>query len=415
MSELINSSEKRKELLKHMITQLHKGEAPDQVRNQLVRLLGEVPYDEVVEVEQQLIAEGVPQEEILKLCDIHTDVLKGQISHTKAKTAPPGHPADVFLQENRALQWEIASCEKLYEKIEKTGENVETGKEMADIHSHFNLLMDVNKHYVRKENLLFPYLEKHEITGPPTVMWGKHDETRELMKAAIETLKESKGITAGEARTVIELVLKPATRAIEEMIYKEEQILLPMGLDTLSDEEWYEIHKQGPEIGFCLYFPKEDWQPEGLETKEEEIGESGRIPLPSGSFAVDELTALLNAMPVDITFVDKDDTVKYFSEGRERIFARTRAIVGRKVQYCHPPSSVHIVEQILDDFRSGRQDRAAFWINMAGRFIHIEYLALRSEKGDYLGTLEVSQDLTEKRKLQGDQRLLNYDSQDNGK
>jgi DUF438 domain-containing protein len=195
------------------------------------------------------------------------------------------------------------------------------------------------------------------------------------------------------------------------MIYKEEQILLPMSLDTLTEEEWYEVYRQSDEIGYCLYDPKVEWRPETLATgtqgRETEVG-SGRIQLPSGSFTVGELTALLNTLPVDITFVDADDTVRYFSQGKHRIFDRNRAILGRKVQLCHPPHSVNIVERILKDFRSGAEDSAAFWIRMNNRFIHIEYFALRDGDGGYLGTLEVSQDLTEKRRLEGEQRLLNY-------
>ena len=408
MSELINNSKNRKELLKHMILQLHKGEAPEEVRTQLIRLLGQVPYNDVVEVEQELISEGLPQEEVLKLCDIHTAALEGAIDHTGAKVAAPGHPVHTFQQENLAFRKEINSLNKLYDDVEKLDDKDTPGELLLEIQQHFNALTDVEKHYQRKENLLFPYLEKYGITGPPTVMWGKHDEARELLKGALETLAAAKDITADEAKTVIDLVIRPASRAIDEMIDKEEEILFPMTLDKLSDKDWYEIYTQSPEIGFCLYDPTEEWQPEGLTVEKEDDRERDRINLPSGSLTVEELTALLNTIPFDLTFVDKNDEVRYFTQGKERIFARNRAILGRKVQRCHPPSSVHIVEQILNDFKSGKQDSAAFWINMAGRFIHIEYFALRDNEGNYLGTLEVSQDLTEKRKLEGEQRLLGY-------
>jgi DUF438 domain-containing protein len=181
-----------------------------------------------------------------------------------------------------------------------------------------------------------------------------------------------------------------------------------MSLDTLRDEEWLQIDRQSIEYGFCLYDPKVKWRPEGVELEEIASEEIGKIQLPSGSFNVDELTAILNTIPFDMTFVDKDDRVKYFTQGRERIFARSRAILGRNVRQCHPPSSVHVIEKILDDFKSGKEDHTAFWITLEDRFIHIEYFALRAEDGDYLGTLEVSQDLTEKRKLDGEQRLLQY-------
>jgi DUF438 domain-containing protein len=409
VSELIDNTRKKKDLLKHMILQLHKGEAPKAVRTQLARLMGEVPYEHVVEVEQELINEGLPAEEVLKFCDIHTEALKGQISHEGAKTVPPGHPVHTFKEENRALQWEIESLKKLFNEIEAMDPAEPPTDIIAQIRMRFHALTDVLKHYQRKENLLFPYLEKHDITGPPKVMWGKHDETRELLKAAVEALQSSGGWNVDEARSVIELVLEPAAASIHEMIYKEENILFPMTLDTLDESEWYDIYRQTPEIGFCLYDPTVEWQPSGrFDVPTEEQPAADRIQLPSGSFTPAELDAILNTIPFDLTFVDKDDTVRYFTQGRERIFSRNRAILGRKVQLCHPPKSVHIVRQILEDFHAGEQSRAPFWIEMKGRFIHIEYFALRGKDGEYLGTLEVSQDLTEKRDLTGEQRLLSY-------
>jgi DUF438 domain-containing protein len=412
MSELISDAKKRKDLLKHMIRQLHEGTAPEEVKQQLVRLLGKVPYNDVVEVEQELINEGLPQEEVLKLCDIHTMALDGVLDHSEAKTAPPGHPVHTFREENRALRKEIQTLEPLYTDIKKAKSEEGLHGLLNDIHRHFNALLDVEKHYLRKENLLFPFLEKHGITGPPTVMWGKHDETRELLKAAVEALSATKDITADEAKTVVDLVLEPASKAVDDMINKEDEILFPMCLDTLTDEEWLQIERQSIEYGFCLYDPRVKWRPEGVELEEVVSDETGKIQLPSGKFDVEELTAILNTIPFDMTFVDRDDKVLYFTQGRERIFARSRAILGRNVRQCHPPSSVHVVEKILSDFKSGKEDHTAFWITLNDRFIHIEYFALRSEQGDYLGTLEVSQDLTEKRKLEGEQRLLQYVKKD---
>ena len=412
MSELINNVEKRKELLKHMILQLHEGTAPEAVKQQLIRLLGKVPYNDVVEVEQELIKEGLPQEEVLKLCDIHTMALDGILDHAEAKTAPPGHPVHTFKEENRALRKEIQTLETKYDDIAKATSKDQLEGLFDEVHQRFNALMDVEKHYLRKENLLFPFLEKHGVTGPPTVMWGKHDETRELLKGAVEALGAAEGITVEEAKTVIDLVLEPASKAVGDMIGKEEEILFPMCLDTLSDAEWLQIERQSIEYGFCLYDPKVKWSPEGVEIEEVVSEETKKIQLPSGSFDVKELTSILNTIPFDMTFVDKDDKVKYFTQGRERIFARSRAILGRNVRQCHPPSSVHVIEKILDDFKSGKEDHTAFWITLGDKFIHIEYVALRNKDGEYLGTLEVSQDLTEMRKLEGEQRLLQYVKKD---
>ncbi len=413
MSELIDNSKKRRKILKNLILHLHEGEAPDVVKRQLRFLLGRVPYNEVVEVEQELISEGLPQEEILRLCDIHSDVLKGSIDQKEAKTAPPGHPVHTFIEENRAINRETAALSESFYRAREIKDAGEVKAIFTKMATHFRALTDVEKHYRRKENLLFPFLEEHGIEGPPTVMWGKHDEIRELLKKSFEILFGPKTPSPEEARSGIENVLKPFADAVEEMIFKEENILFPMCLDTLSEADWYEIYQQGPEIGFCLYDPREEWKPQYLEAgakkgAPEFVYEEAKIRLPSGSFIIEELEAVLDTLPMDITFVGKDDTVHYFNQARDRIFTRTRAILGRKVQNCHPPGSVHIVEQILSDFKTGKRNSASFWIDSKGKFIHIEYLAVRGKNGEYLGTLEATQDLTEKRKLQGEQRLISY-------
>jgi len=408
MSELINNSEKRKELLKHMILQLHAGEAPAEARKQLVSLLTRIPYGEVVEVEQELISEGTLSEaEVLKFCDIHSEALDGHIDLSGMKIVPPGHPVDTFRQENKEILKVVDQLETLYERVTSVKDE-EVPAWFLELKTHFNSLMDVEKHYLRKENLLFPYLEKYGITGPPKVMWGKHNEIRELLKAAIEVLNSPESLTAEEADAAVQFVLKPASDQVADMTMKEDQILLPMVMDKLTDIEWYEIYNQTLEIGFCLYDPQFGWKPANIEEIKEEQKDDDLVHLPSGSFTKSELQAILNTLPVDMTFVDKNEKVRYFSQGKDRIFHRSRAILNRDVKLCHPPSSVHVVEQILEDFRTGRQDHAPFWIQMKGKFIHIEYFALRDEAGNYLGTLEVSQDLSGLRALEGEQRILEY-------
>jgi DUF438 domain-containing protein len=246
-------------------------------------------------------------------------------------------------------------------------------------------------------------------------MWGKHDETRALLARALEAARDHPAAPA-ERQRASQQVMQPLADSIDEMIFKEENILFPMCLDTLSEAEWFEIWRQSPEVGFCLYAPVDDWQPAGAGEQaggeRPGSGEAGRIDLPSGSLAPRELEALLNSLTVDLTFVDAQDTVRFFNQSPDRIFTRTRAILGRKVQQCHPPDSVHIVERILRDFKSGAQSRAAFWIQMGGKFVHIEYVAMRDREGKYLGTLEISQDLGSKRALQGERRLLNYEGRE---
>jgi len=255
-------------------------------------------------------------------------------------------------------------------------------------------LRAVLKHYERKEQLLFPYLEKAGFYGPSKVMWGKHDEVRGLF---------NKALTAGPEEFPV-----AAAALLEEldgMIFKEESILFPTALEKLKAADWGEIFRESAQAGYVFIEPPAA-AAEALDIAQNTASLSGAVVnLPSGNLSLQDLTALLNALPVDLTFVDADDTVRYFSEGKERVFLRARSIIGRKVQNCHPPQSLGAVEKILKGFRDGSKNSEEFWINMKGRVIHIRYFALRGEGGEYLGSLEVTQDITDIQKIQGEKRL----------
>lgn len=410
MSELIDNSGYRKERLKELILKLHEGEDPQTVRKDLISTLQHIPYGEVVEVEQELILNGLPETEVLRLCDVHGEVLSGHIDLSGATIVPPGHPVDVFKQENKQLEKEIQKALSLLDLL--PGIDQEQFPEFVlQLLTSFNALMDVDKHYKRKENLVFPFLEKKEITGPPKVMWGKHDEIREQLKGCLEILRD-KALKKQDLLDAVDLLFMPVLKALYEMTVKEEEILFPMCLDTLTEAEWWQIYEQTMDYGYTLYEPEFQWKPEGFELRRNATtdiqNETGTVKLPSGSFSASEIMAILNTLPVDLTFVDKNDKVKYFTQGNERIFPRSLSIINRDVRLCHPPASVHIVEKILDDFKSGRESKASFWIQKQGQFVLIEYYALHDENGDYQGTLEVSQDLTQARKLKGEKRILSY-------
>lgn len=408
MSELINNSQSRKDKLKALILKLHHGGTQESVRNELLLSLSQIPYGEVVEVEQELIGEGLPEEEIMNLCDAHSAVLEGRVDLSALKPIPDGHPVDVFRKENQEIRNVVNAISTLIGNMVEQTDSVLT-ENIVKLRGLFNNLYDVDKHYQRKEYLLFPYLEKLEITGPPKVMWGKQDEIREQIKGSIDVL-QVETMTPEEFKAAAEMVLKPAAKGAWDMITKEEEILFPMALDAITEAQWYEISKQSIEIGFCLYDPQIEWHPEWVvkQSINESQKSGSHIQLPSGSFSAEEIMAILNTLPVDITFVDKDDKVKYFSQSAERIFQRNRAILNRDVRHCHPPASAHIVDKIINDFKTGRESRAPFWINMGGKLIHIEYFALRNEQGDYLGTLEVSHNVQPYRDLTGEQRILSY-------
>ena len=411
MSEIINNRQKRVELMKSLIRQLHQGMAEDRVRKQLETLLDEADYNDVFVMEVQLIQEGIPAEVVQDLCDTHTRVLKKHLDLQETPSTVPGHPVHTFIEENKELSKTTLQVRHLVNQIAAMPVEADASEQMHALHQLLNNLMDVEKHYKRKENLLFPYFEKNNLPGPPAVMWGKHDEVRELLKTTLDALQQVPSFSASEAAAFNQLTVSLVADAIDEMIYKEEKIMFPTSLDLLTEQDWYDIYTESDEIGYCLYAPQYIWVPEGKVSTEafKKVSQDGKVQLPTGNFSVEELVALFTTLPMDITFVDKDDTVRYFSPGKERIFERTRAVLGRKVQYCHPPKSVHIVNRIVHDFKAGTQERARFWINMGGRLIYIVYYAVRNAQGEYLGTLELTQDLTEVRSLEGERRLLEYD------
>lgn len=406
MSELIDNRAQRVAVLKGIIERLHAGEAPDTVRESLRTLVKQTDHTEIIAMEQQLMAEGMPVEKLHGMCDLHSQVTRDVLVQLPPRPLAPGHPVDTFRRENTALREALARVRDAMTGVLMAGTPEETEKAGLAWRVGLAELADVDKHYQRKEHLLFSVLERHGINGPSKVMWAKDDQIRAALKQLTSAAREAsstgawQGLASGYGPVVAE--------AVEEMIYKEEQILLPLCLDRFTEDEWAEIWTASPRYGWCLVEPRTGYQPPASASAP--LNVPGEITLPTGTLSLEQMEAIFSVLPVDLTFVDADDRVAFFSEGPHRVFARSRAIIGRKVQNCHPPASVGIVEQILSDFREGRQNVAEFWIPFTGRFVHIRYFAVRSEHGRYLGTLEVTQDVSGIRSLEGQRRLLQYDT-----
>ena len=412
MSELIDNRAQRIRTLKEIIRDLGRGADPESVKARLRALLGQVDSTEIAAMEEDLMAEGMRVEEIRPLCDIHAQVLGDLAAEPRPRDVAPGHPVDTFRRENAVLSEAIARFRRELEAASSR----EDPAALDAARRSFNLLQDVDKHYRRKEYLLFPKLERHGVAGPSKVMWAKHDEARALLAELGRALSRADA----PAREVARAALPAAGRALEAlegMIYKEEAILLPLSLETLTDDEWGEIWEESPDYGWCLVEPQEGYAPPRAASPppEAEVARDRSIRFPAGNLTLEQLVAIFSALPVDLTFVDDADAVRFFTEGPDRIFQRSKAILGRKVQHCHPPSSVHVVEKILADFRTGARDVAEFWIQFHGRFVHIRYFAVRGAAGEYLGTLEVTQDITRISKLEGERRILQYEEAPAGK
>jgi hypothetical protein len=398
MGESINNREHRKKALKDIIRQLHEGKSVDEVKEEFEKTFKGVSASEITDAEQTLINEGMPVTEVQKLCDVHASVFKGSIEdiHKDLDTSViPGHPTNVLKLENEVISSLISDRVRPYLDVFPEGDSV------VMLEAGLDELSKIHIHYLKKENLLFPYMEKHGITAPPQVMWGVDDEIRNEIKVVQDEL--GKGIKDIEE---FKSKVNHLTEKVVEMIFKEENIMIPMLLENLTQEEWKTIHDESPEIGFLIdgipHWVPEERQEEIKEQKEQH----GLIHMPTGVFKLEELVKLLDTLPIDITFVDKDDTVKYFSQGKERTFSRTKAIIGRKVSNCHPPASVHIVEKIVEDFKSGKKDNEDFWIKMGDQYVYIRYFAVRGDTGEYLGVLEVTQNIKPIQEITGEKRLV---------
>ena len=406
MSEVINNREYRKSVIKDILMDLHNGKSLEEARAKFAAAFDGVASSEISAAEAALLAEGVPIESVQKLCDVHAALFKDSLQEedttlsAAASADRPGHPVHTLKLENRAIEKLVEEQVKPpLENFTKNG----GAKALQTLKDALVKLQDIKFHYKRKENLIFPFMEQHDITAPPKVMWGVDDEIRGLITGAINVVSGENPEPAKAAEAV-----KVVTSKINEMIFKEENIMVPMILEIFTQDEWKRIADESGEIGYCFIAAPPAFVRSSVPSSGAPEGEpaAGSIVLPTGVLQIGELVAMLNALPLDISFVDKNDTVKYFSQGAERIFPRTKAIIGRQVVNCHPPASVHIVEGILADFKSGKKTHEDFWIKMKDNLVYIRYFAVHDEKGGYLGTLELTQNIAPIQALTGEKRLV---------
>jgi uncharacterized protein len=409
MSEIINNREQetsintnRLSMLRKIFKDLHEGKNIDEVKAHFDAFIGKITIDEISKLGNDFMEdEGIAITEVHRLYAAHMEIFKEAIEEgyeeTNRPEDQPGHPVHTFKLENRELDKLVQSKLKVHLDLfieEDTPENIY--KLAEDI----NLLLDIDKHFSRKENLIFPYLEKYGIYGPTNNMWRVDDFIRDAIKAAKQILSNY----SGDKKAVIEAV-QYIMAEVSGMIYREENILFPMALSHFTEDEWVKIAHESDEIGFCLTSHVEEWKPERNKLDEKAISE-GYIKMETGILSLKQLELLLNHLPVDITFIDQDDVVRYFSHGKERIFARTKAVIGRTVQNCHPPRSVHVVEELLADFKSGKKDTEDFYIKFRDKYVYIRYFAVRDENGEYIGTLEFTQNIDPIQAIEGEKRIL---------
>jgi len=408
MSEL---TENKKRMLKEVIMQLHEAVSPQEVRERFRQVLEGISPVEIAKIEQELVKEGMPREEIRKLCDVHLAVFREQLEKQKLDV-PIGHPIGILMEEHKVMLQFAEKLGMIADKVQQVSDISYVGDEIHQIEHIAEDFLDAEKHYLREENVLFPNLEKHGITEPPSIMWMEHNQIREKKKQLSKLIENYSSISFQDFKKQLGETAESLSSILPSHFFKENSILFPAALRVITDEEWKDVRKEFDEIGYCCFTPPSlTVTPQREETKEANAALGaleGILQFETGSLTKEELEALLDSLPVDITFVDKEDTVKYFNKAEGRVFVRTKAVIGRKVQLCHPQKSVHIVNRILDVFKAGKEDVAEFWIPMNNRLIHIRYFAVRDKNGEYLGTMEVTQDITDIKKIEGEKRLLDW-------
>lgn len=393
----------RQERLKNLILRLHEGESEEVIKEEFKEHFETVSPLEISVMERKLMKEeGLSAENIMKLCNVHVTVMADFVSDPENipdDFSRPGHPVYVLKEENLALEAALMRIRNLLEVyIEAPSDEIKAG-----LRKQIDLLWDFDKHYTRKEMSFFPIMERQGNTAPPQVMWGVDDQIRDQYKAF-------KAAFLVDEMDQLMPLFSELEYEMQEMFVKEESILIPMVTEAFNEDDWIAIADEMDEIGYCIVEPLEKWKPvrqkEEVDTTEEA---KGRLKLGTGSLSHKELDLILNKLPLEITFVDKDHIVKYYDNGpEEKLLARTPSAIGRDMLNCHPPRVHETVKQLVHDLETGVKDAQQAWYKREdGVFVFIDYIAIRDEEGSFLGILETVQDISKFTKLDSDNRRVN--------
>lgn len=380
------TNQERIDLLKDLLDRLNKGEALDAVRADFVKEFQDVEASEIMKAEQQMIKEGMPVTEVQKLCDVHAALFHGNIRQERERMAEEyvkevGHPLYTFTKENEALKAVLDEAREALSRHEVDRKLLGRVRELAI-------------HYAKKGDLLYPHLKvRYGISGPSDVMWTVDDEIRDELAALSRKLQDKNPESVLQGEKELQRFEAVLTRA-EEMIYKEEKILFPNCALNFTRDEWIRIYYDSKDYAPCFGVENAVW-PEA-ETAVDKMREATpgdqEIVMAGGHMTVAQLTAMLNTIPMEITFVDDQNINRFFNEG-PKDFKRPKMAIDREVFSCHPPKIEAKVRMILNEFRAGTLDKVPVWMEKNGKTMLVTYMAVRDHDGNYIGTLELVQDM----------------------
>lgn len=397
MSEFTNHKEIRVTNLVKLFEGILKGENPGKLISENQKLIESTVPSELISVVDRLVLMKIPMDDLKRGINKLLNLLHKTISEYLYNSPEKESFIGCLVENNRILDVRLQEIRPLIREINKSPENEELRNSLKE---RFLEIEKFNNYYLIKENIFFPVIEKNVPEFRClSVMWSFHDDIKRNMKLAIEKLRSDNFDLKIFNRLAGDLFFN-----IYAVKFREERILYPLVQEVVPVNELNSLFRESIEIGFPFFQP--EFLPENNQSK---TTMRDLVDLETGHLTVEQIKLLFNHLPVDITFVDENDKVVYFSSPKKRIFPRSKAIIGRDVHNCHPPESVHVVEQIVETFRSGKKDVVSFWINMKGQKLLIQYFAIRDEKGSYKGVVEVSQEISEIQNLQGEKRLLDWE------
>lgn len=395
MSEFSNHKEERREKLIELFLAIIHEELISQHVKKYQQIITHATPADVISVVDRLVTLGIPMPELKQGINKALNLLNKSLQEFPYQEPKPGSFLDAMVKNNTEIDYQLKAIRPLLKEINQG--NLQVRSELA---GKLTTLARIDLYYQIKENVLFPVVEKYlPDYRCLQVMWSFHDDIRRNLKVAIEMLTHEPIDLKKFNRLAGDIFFN-----IYAIKFREERILFPVISGIIPDKQLNSLLSESAEIGFPFV------QPTTVQAEKPQVAReaNGEIDLETGTLSPEQIRLVFNHLPVDITYVDENNKVRYFSTPEKRIFRRTNSIIGRDVKNCHPHESVHVVEQIVDAFRNGEKDRASFWIRMKGEFILIQYFAVRDEHGNYKGVIEVTQEVTEIRELQGEKRLLDW-------
>ncbi|MEM1686706.1 MAG: DUF438 domain-containing protein [Desulfurococcaceae archaeon] len=424
-----NSDISRKiEIMKNLLKAIHKGENVEELKKKFGNVIAQISPFEIPLIEQHLVAEGVSVEEILRLCDLHVELFRDYLAGKELSNVPKGHPVDLFVKEN---EWILKQSEALgfYSSMLLKAQSIEeASRYLQGLLNVFNSLRALRSHYRKVQMLLFPYLERRGIIAIPRVLWGREDQVVVKLRKLSEEIKKALELRGLEdIRRVGELGIDIA-KDVGELVFRENKILFPAVWTLFSEGEWSAIAKIADEIGWIVDVKDREWSPRekpvlpyelkvsielqqlenlppefkdialrgGLNPDTYEIKEEGDVDLETGYLNVEEVKELIRSLPIEVTYADKNDRVTFYSESKlMKGFVRTKTILGRRLEFCHPPRLEKFVRSVVDELKTGKAEYKEYWTKISDRIVRVLIVAVRNDKGEYLGALEIVEDLTD--------------------